>query len=71
MESDIIKFNTYKLERGGLLYDMYDQFNARVGDQGTPLVIQWTQGTTDTPVDLQKNQLHFYAIGQVGKYLKS
>lgn len=70
MESDIIKFNTYKLERGGLLYDMYDQFNARVGDQGTPLVIQWTQGTTDTPVDLQKNQLHFYAIGQVGKYLK-
>lgn len=49
---------------------MYDQFNARVGDQGTPLVIQWTQGTTDTPVDLQKNQLHFYAAGQVGQYLE-
>lgn len=70
MENNIIKFNTYKLERCGLLYDMYDQFNARVGDQGTPLVIQWTQGTTDTPVDLQKNQLHFYAAGQVGKYLE-
>lgn len=70
MQTNLIKFNTYKLERCGLLYDMYDQFNARVGDQGTPLVIQWTQGTTDTPVDLQKNQLHFYATGQVGKYLE-
>lgn len=70
MQTNLIKFNTYKLERGGLLVDMYDQFNARVGDQGTPLVIQWTQGTTDTPVDLQKNQLHFYATGQVGKYLE-
>ena len=70
METNLIKFNTYKLERGGLLVDMYDQFNARVGDQGTPLVIQWTQGTTDTPVDLQKNKLHFYAAGQVGKYLE-
>lgn len=70
MQTNLIKFNTYKLENGGLLVDMYDQFNARVGDQGTPLVIQWTQGTTDTPVDLQKNQLHFYATGQVGKYLE-
>lgn len=70
MQTDLIKFNTYKLERGGLLVPMYDQFNARVGDQGTPLVIQWTQGTTDTPVDLQKNKLHFYATGQVGKYLE-
>lgn len=70
MQTNLIKFNTYKLERGGLLVDMYDQFNARVGDQGTPLVIQWTQGTTDTPVDLQKNKLHFYAAGQVGKYLE-
>ena len=70
MQTNLIKFNTYKLGRGGLLVDMYDQFNARVGDQGTPLVIQWTQGTTDTPVDLQKNKLHFYAAGQVGKYLE-
>lgn len=70
MQTNLIKLNTYKLERGGLLVDMYDQFNARVGDQGTPLVIQWTQGTTDTPVDLQKNKLHFYAAGQVGKYLE-
>lgn len=70
MQTSLIKFNTYKLERGGLLVDMYDQFNARVGDQGTPLVIQWTQGTTDTPVDLQKNKLHFYAAGQVGKFLE-
>lgn len=70
MQTNLIKFNTYKIENGGLLVDMYDQFNARVGDQGTPLVIQWTQGTTDTPVDLQKNKLHFYATGQVGKYLE-
>ena len=70
MQTNLIKFNTYKLEKGGLLVDMYDQFNARVGDQGTPLVIQWSQGTTDTPVDLQKNKLHFYATGQVGKYLE-
>lgn len=70
MERNIIKFNIHKLERGGLLYDMYNQFNARVGDQGTPLVIQWTQGTTDTPISLKKNQLHFYATGQVGKYLE-
>lgn len=70
METNLIKFNTYKLGRGGLLVPMYDQFNARVGDQGTPLVIQWTEGTTDTPVNLQKNKLHFYAAGQVGKYLE-
>lgn len=70
METNLIKFNTYKLERGGLLVPMYDQYNARVGDQGTPLVIQWTEGTTDTPVNLQRNNLHFYAAGQVGKYLE-
>lgn len=70
MENNIIRFNTYKLERGGLLYNMYDQFNARVGDQGTPLVMQWLQGLTDTEVDLQAQKLHFYATGQVGKYLE-
>lgn len=70
MESNIIRFNSYKLERGGLLYDMYDQFNARVGDQGTPLVMQWTQGLTDTLIDLQAKKLHFYAAGQVGQYLE-
>lgn len=70
MENNIIRFNTYKLERGGLLYDMYDQFNARVGDQGTPLVMQWLQGLADTEVDLQAQKLHFYATGQVGKYLE-
>ena len=69
-ESNVIKFNTYKLEKGGLLVDMHDQFNARVGDQGTPLVMQWTQGLTDTEVDLQAKKLHFYATGQVGKYLE-
>ena len=36
MQTNLIKFNTYKLEKGGLLVDMYDQFNARVGDQVTP-----------------------------------
>lgn len=70
MENNIIRFNSYKLERGGLLYDMYDQFNARVGDQGTPLVMQWTQGLTDTLIDLQAKKLHFYATGQVGQYLE-
>lgn len=70
MENNIIRFNSYKLERGGLLYDMYDQFNARVGDQGTPLVMQWAQGLTDTLIDLQAKKLHFYATGQVGQYLE-
>lgn len=70
MENNIIRFNSYKLERGGSLYDMYDQFNARVGDQGTPLVMQWTQGLTDTLIDLQAKKLHFYATGQVGQYLE-
>ena len=70
MENNIIRFNSYKLERGGLLYDMYDQFNARVGDQGTPLVMQWTQGLADTLIDLQAKKLHFYATGQVGQYLE-
>lgn len=70
MENNIIRFNSYKLERGGLLYDMYDQFNARVGDQGTPLVMQWTQGLADTLIDLQAKKLHFYAVGQVGQYLE-
>ena len=70
MENNIIRFNSYKLERGGLLYDMYDQFNARVGDQGTPLVMQWTQGLADTLIDLQAKKLHFYAAGEVGQYLE-
>lgn len=70
MENNIIRFNSYKLERGGLLYDMYDQFNARVGDQGTPLVMQWTQGLADTLIDLQAKKLHFYAAGKVGQYLE-
>ena len=38
--SNLITFNTYKFERGGLLVDMFNQFNARVGDQGTELAIQ-------------------------------
>ncbi|MCC4440127.1 GDSL-type esterase/lipase family protein [Limosilactobacillus reuteri] len=70
MENNIIRFNSYKLERGGSLYDMCDQFNARVGDQGTPLVMQWTQGLADTLIDLQAKKLHFYAAGQVGQYLE-
>ena len=66
--SSLITFNTYKLGKGGLLTNMSDVFNARVGDQNTPLVIQWRQGTTDTEIDLIKNKLHFFATGQVGNY---
>lgn len=68
--SSLITFNTYKLGKGGLLTNMSDVFNARVGDQNTPLVIQWRQGTTDTEIDLIKNKLHFFAAGQVGNYLE-
>lgn len=68
--SSLITFNTYKLGKGGLLNNMSDVFNARVGDQNTPLVIQWRQGTTDTEIDLIKNKLHFFAAGQVGHYLE-
>lgn len=68
--SSLITFNTYKLDKGGLLTNMSDVFNARVGDQNTPLVIQWRQGTTDTEIDLIKNKLHFFATGQVGNYLE-
>lgn len=68
--SSLITFNTYKLGKGGLLANMSDVFNARVGDQNTPLVIQWRQGTTDTEIDLIKNKLHFFATGQVGHYLE-
>lgn len=68
--SSLITFNTYKLGKGGLLTNMSDVFNARVGDQNTPLVIQWKQGTTDTEIDLIKNKLHFFAAGQVGNYLE-
>ena len=68
--SSLITFNTYKLGKGGLLTNMSDVFNARVGDQNTPLVIQWRQGTTDTEIDLIKNKLHFFATGQVGNYLE-
>lgn len=68
--SSLITFNTYKFGKGGLLINMSDVFNARVGDQNTPLVIQWRQGTTDTAIDLIKNKLHFFAAGQVGNYLE-
>ena len=68
--SSLITFNTYKLGKGGLLTSMSDVFNARVGDQNTPLVIQWRQGTTNTEIDLIKNKLHFFATGQVGNYLE-
>lgn len=68
--SNLITFNTYKLDKGGLLTNMSDVFNARVGDQNTPLVIQWLQGTTDTEIDLITNKLHFFAAGQVGNYLE-
>lgn len=68
--SSLITFNTYKLGKGGLLTNMSDVFNARVGDRNTPLVIQWRQGTTDTEIDLIKNKLHFFATGQVGNYLE-
>lgn len=68
--SSLITFNTYKFDKGGLLTNMSDVFNARVGDQNTPLVIQWRQGTTDTEIDLFKNKLHFFAAGQVGNYLE-
>lgn len=68
--SSLITFNTYKLGKGGLLTNMSDVFNARVGDQNTPLVIQWRQGPTDTEIDLITNKLHFFAAGQVGNYLE-
>lgn len=68
--SNLITFNTYKFERGGLLVDMFNQFNARVGDQGTELAIQWETSKTGTKVALKERELHFFAAGSVGKYLE-
>lgn len=68
--SNLITFNTYKFEKGGLLVDMYKQFNARVGDQGTELAIQWETSKTETKINLKERGLHFYAAGSVGQYLE-
>lgn len=68
--SNLITFNTYKFEKGGLLVDMYKQFNARVGDQGTELAIQWETSRTETKINLKERGLHFYAAGSVGQYLE-
>ena len=68
--SNLITFNTYKFEKGGLLVDMYDQFNARVGDQGTELAIQWENSKTETKINLKERGLHFFATGSVGQYLE-
>lgn len=68
--SNLITFNTYKFERGGLLVDMFNQFNARVGDQGTELAIQWETSRTETKINLKERGLHFYAAGSVGQYLE-
>lgn len=68
--SNLITFNTYKFERGGLLVDMFNQFNARVGDQGTELAIQWETSKTETKINLRERGLHFFASGSVGQYLE-
>lgn len=68
--SNLITFNTYKFERGGLLVDMFNQFNARVGDQGTELAIQWETSKTGTKINLKERELHFFAAGSVGQYLE-
>lgn len=68
--SNLITFNTYKFERGGLLVDMFSQFNARVGDQGTELAIQWETSKTETKINLKERGLHFFAAGSVGQYLE-
>lgn len=68
--SNLITFNTYKFERGGLLVDMFNQFNARVGDQGTELAIQWETSKTETKINLKERGLHFFAAGSVGQYLE-
>jgi hypothetical protein len=68
--SNLIKFNTYKFERGGLLVDMFNQFNARVGDQGTELAIQWETSKTETKINLRERGLHFFGSGSVGQYLE-
>ena len=68
--SNLITFNTYKFERGGLLVDMFNQFNARVGDQGTELAIQWETSKTETKINLKERELHFFAAGSVGQYLE-
>lgn len=68
--SNLITFNTYKFERGGLLVDMFNQFNARVGDQGTELAIQWETSRTETKINLKERGLHFFGTGSVGQYLE-
>lgn len=68
--SNLITFNTYKFERGGLLVDMFNQFNARVGDQGTELAIQWETSKTETKINLKERGLHFFGSGSVGQYLE-
>ena len=68
--SNLITFNTYKFERGGLLVDMFNQFNARVGDQGTELAIQWETSKTETKINLKERGLHFFGTGSVGQYLE-
>lgn len=68
--SNLITFNTYKFERGGLLVDMFNQFNARVGDQGTELAIQWETSKTETKINLRERGLHFFGSGSVGQYLE-
>ena len=68
--SNLITFNTYKFERGGLLIDMFNQFNARVGDQGTELAIQWETSKTETKINLKERGLHFFGTGSVGQYLE-
>ena len=68
--SNLITFNTYKFERGGLLVDMFNQFNARVGDQGTELAIQWETSKTETKINLKERELHFFGTGSVGQYLE-
>lgn len=68
--SNLITFNTYKFEKGGLLVDMFNQFNARVGDQGTELAIQWETSKTETKINLKERELHFFAAGSVGQYLE-
>lgn len=68
--SNLITFNTYKFELGGLLVDMFNQFNARVGDQGTELAIQWETSKTETKINLKERGLHFFGTGSVGQYLE-
>lgn len=49
---------------------MFNQFNARVGDQGTELAIQWETSKTETKINLKERGLHFFGTGSVGQYLE-